>query len=57
MKYHFKIHREKNGYWSECVELTGCRSQGDDKEELLLNTKQALDLYLSESEFSDVLFP
>lgn len=57
MKYHFKTHKEKTGYWAECIELKGCRSEGDSWEELLENLKDALDLYLSEPESSWIIFP
>ena len=57
MKYHFKTHRDKKGYWAECIELAGCRTQGNDKKELVVNMKEALDLYLSEPETSSVVFP
>ncbi len=56
MKYHFKIHREKNGYRAECIELQGCRTQGDNKSELIKNIKEALELFLSEPESSDIIF-
>jgi predicted RNase H-like HicB family nuclease len=32
MKYHFKIHREKAGFWAECLELDGCVTQADNRE-------------------------
>lgn len=48
MKYHFKIHKSKDGYWADCLELEGCRSQGDSLEELKENLEEALNLYLSE---------
>lgn len=57
MKYHFKIHKERQGYWGECVELKGCVSQGEAHEELMYNLKEALDLYLDEPEKSQVIFP
>jgi antitoxin HicB len=57
MKYHFKVHKEKGGYWGECIELMGCVSQGKSKEELKKNLKEALDLYLDEPEDSTVAFP
>lgn len=57
MKYHFKIHREKNGYWAECIELEGCRTQADNRKALLSNMKESLDLFLSEPESSAVIFP
>ena len=57
MKYHFRIHKEKNGYWGECVELVGCRTQADDHKDLLNNMKKALNLILSEPDSSTVIFP
>ncbi len=57
MKYHFKIHKEKKGYWGDCVELEGCRSQGETIEELKANLKESLDLYLDEPEESQIAFP
>lgn len=56
MKYHFKVHREKKGFWAKCIELDGCVTQGDSKEELLDNMREALDLTLSEPEDSRVIF-
>jgi antitoxin HicB len=57
MKYHFRVHKEKNGYWGECIELEGCSSQGQSHEELKKNLKEALDLYLDEPEESSMVFP
>jgi antitoxin HicB len=57
MKYHFKVYKEKKGYWAECIELKGCLSQGDSKAELQKNLKEALELYLSEPESSGIVFP
>lgn len=57
MRYHFKIHKERNGYWGECIELKGCLSQGDNIEDLKKNLQEALNLYLDEPEESDVVFP
>ena len=57
MKYHFKVHKEKKGYWAECIELKGCRTQAGTKEELDHNLKESLDLYLSEPEDSSLVFP
>lgn len=56
MKYHFKVHREKKGFWAQCIELDGTITQGDSKQELLYNMKEALDLTLSEPENSKVIF-
>jgi len=57
MYYHFKIHKEPDGYWAECVELEGCVTQGDSFNELQKNTEEALNLYLDEPDNSDVTFP
>ena len=57
MRYHFKIHKEKKGFWGNCIELKGCVSQGKTLQELKKNLKEALDLYLDEPEDSTVIFP
>lgn len=57
MKYHFKVHKEKIGYWAECCELDGCISEGDTLEELYLNCEEALNLYLDEPNDSKMVFP
>lgn len=57
MQYHFKIHKEKKGYWAECVELKGCVTQADSLDELSEQMKEALNLYLAEPEKSSILFP
>ena len=57
MKYHFKVHKEGDGFWAECIELDGCVTQGDSKEELFKNMQEALNLYLEEPEASTFLAP
>ena len=57
MEYHFKIHKEINGYWAECVELDGCNTQGDSVEELNLNMSEVLDLFLAEPSDSKYILP
>lgn len=57
MHYHFKIHKEDNGYWAECLELEGCNTQADDLNNLKSNMEEVLNLYLSEPSESTVLFP
>ncbi|MDP8267779.1 MAG: type II toxin-antitoxin system HicB family antitoxin [Candidatus Tenebribacter davisii] len=57
MFYHFKVHHEDNGLWAECLELEGCNTQADDIDQLKVNMHQALNLYLSEPEYSQVLSP
>jgi predicted RNase H-like HicB family nuclease/DNA-binding XRE family transcriptional regulator len=48
MKYHFKIHKEGNGFWANCLELSGCVTQADSMEELRKNMQEALNLYIDE---------
>lgn len=48
MKYHFKVHKEGDGFWAECIELSGCFTQGDSMEELRKNMEEALNLYIEE---------
>jgi predicted RNase H-like HicB family nuclease len=57
MKYHFKIHKEKDGFWAECLELDGCATQADSKEDLFKNMQEALNLYLQEPPDSSYLAP
>lgn len=57
MFYHFKINKESNGYWAECVELKGCNAQGDDLKELQKNMNDSLNLFLSEPGNSKYIFP
>lgn len=56
MEYHFKIHKEDDGFWAECVELKGCRTQANSREELDSAMTEALNLFLSESDDSLVQF-
>ena len=57
MHYHFKIHKEKSGFWADCIELEGCRSEGSTMDDLKSNLQEALDLYLSEPSDSNLFFP
>ena len=52
MKYHFKIHKEDNGFWAQCIELTGCITEADSMDELHRNMQEALNLYVEEVEDS-----
>ena len=56
MNYHFKIHKERGGYWAECLELSGCSTQAESLEELAASAREALNLYLEEPENSSVSF-
>lgn len=57
MRYHFKVRKENKGFWAECIELPGCVTQADTKEELYLNMQEALNLYLEEVEDCEYLAP
>ncbi len=57
MKYHFKVHEDTDGFWAECIELKGCRSEGDNWEELNDNLYEALNLYLDEPAGSNMVYP
>lgn len=57
MRYHFKIHKEGHGFWAECIEIPGCITQGDTKEELFENMEDALNTVLEEPEDSQHLAP
>ena len=56
MKYNFKIKKEIIGFSASCIELNGCRTQADDLGQLRINAKEALDLFLSEDESSNLIF-
>lgn len=48
MKYTVIIHKDfqEGGYWGECPELPGCYSQGESIDELMLNMREAAELYI-----------
>jgi DNA-binding XRE family transcriptional regulator len=58
MNYHFRIHNEGDGWWGECLELDGCKTQSGDgsREGLSVAMAEALDLYLDEPDHGEV-FP
>jgi antitoxin HicB len=55
--YHFRIHKEKNKYWAECLELDGCFTQADSLPELHENMREALNLYIQEPDNSRFVAP
>ncbi len=57
MNYHFHVHKENNGFWAECCELSGCVAEADTLEELKEECKESLNLYLEEPSDSKVVFP
>lgn len=56
MKYHFKIHKEKKGFWAECLELD-CVTQGDNRKHLDEMMKEMLVAVLDEPPESKYIFP
>lgn len=52
MRYHFKIHKEKDGFWAECIELKGCFAQANTMTTLNRNMRRALNTYLQEPQDS-----
>ena len=57
MRYHFKVTKESKGYSSVCIELPGCITQGNTKDDLMINMQEALNLYLDEPADSKSFFP
>ena len=57
MNYHFKVHKEKDGFWAESIELEGCRAQADNLAELEAACEEVLNLYLEEPADSNMDFP
>ena len=40
------IEKDEYGYYAYCPELEGCQTQGDSFEEVMVNIKEAIELYL-----------
>src|SRR5512142_1781048 len=57
MEYHFRVHEGEDGLWAECIELSGCVTQGDDRAELERNAREALSAYLDEPAGTGVDIP
>lgn len=57
MRYHFRIRKERTGYWAKCIELPGCSTQADSIKSLERNMVEALNLYLDEPAESETSFP
>ncbi|MBF0228559.1 MAG: type II toxin-antitoxin system HicB family antitoxin [Desulfamplus sp.] len=45
-KINIVIEKDEYGYYAYCPELQGCQSQGDTFEEIMLNIREAVELYL-----------
>ena len=54
MKVIAVVHKaEEGGFWAEVPSLPGCRTQGDTMDELKVNLREAVELYL-ETDPSDL---
>ena len=40
------IEKDEDGYFGSCRELPGCHTQGDTIEELMVNLREAAELYI-----------
>lgn len=40
------IEKDEYGYYAYCPELEGCQTQGDSFDEVMVNIKEAIELYL-----------
>ncbi len=40
------VEQDEDGYYAYTPELTGCQSQGDTFEEIMVNIREAIELYL-----------
>ena len=48
MKYHFKVHKEKKGFWAEGVELPFANTQANTLEALRANMREVLEMFLDD---------
>ena len=46
MKASIVIEKDEYGYYAFCPEMKGCHSQGDSLDDVLINMKEAIGLYL-----------
>ena len=46
MKANIVIEKDDYGYYAFCPEMKGCHSQGESLDEVLLNIREAVELYL-----------
>ncbi len=50
------IEKDEHGYYAYAPELEGCQSQGDSFDEILVNIKEAVELYLETLTLSEKQF-
>lgn len=52
------IYPSEDGFWvAECPSLPGCISQGETKEEAIVNIREAIDLYIEALEEDNIAVP
>lgn len=49
------IEKDEHGYYAYCPELPGCQSQGDTFEEISINIREAIELYLETLQPEEIL--
>lgn len=58
MKFHIVVHEEEaGGFWAEVPALPGCLTQGETMEVLMVNVREAVDLYLEIANEPPALVP
>ena len=50
MQYHIKLIQSEEGWAVSCPALPGCHSQGETREEALVNIREAIQLWLEVAE-------
>ena len=48
------IEKDDHGYYAYCPELEGCHSQGESFEEVVVNIREAIELYLETMTDEDI---
>ena len=49
-----KGEKDEKGYWAECLELPGCFTEGENIEEIKENMKEAISLYLENTDIRQI---
>ena len=49
-----KAEEDETGYWAECLELPGCFTEGDTIEEIKENMREAIQVYLENTDLKEI---
>ena len=49
-----KAEKDETGYWAECPELPGCFTEGETIDEIKENMKEAISLYLEDTDLRQI---